>query len=67
MQIIREVNFSDAEISILTEAGKLLGELKAAFNANEADRLSEGAENLIQAVRAVASEVLTFKKVDETL
>ena len=58
MQITRVLNLTDDEFSKLVAAGETLGEIKRAFEQDQADILSDGSQELIKAIADVATEIM---------
>ena len=60
MQITRVLNLTDDEINKLVSAGETLGDVKRAFEQNQADGLSDAGVQLIQAIYNVTEKVLSY-------
>ena len=57
MNVKKIMSFSEAEIETLKAAGRLLGAIRTALNADEIDSLDDQAKNLLEALDAVLNEV----------
>lgn len=58
MLIKKVANLSEEEISSLTEAGKIIGDLNKAFEANEITDISEDNVKLLVALAEIINKVL---------
>ena len=57
MNVKKIMSFSEEEIETLKVAGKLLGAIRTALNADEIDSLDDQAKNLLKALDVVLNEV----------
>ena len=57
MNVKKIMSFSEEEIETLKAAGKLLGAVRTALNADEIDSLDDQAKNLLKALDVVLNEV----------